>query len=101
MPRKSSRSGRDDIRTVASVMIPNRPSEPSLELINTGACVTIEHSILGAVRINLDVVLEDPLPIYVTDSILDATDPERDVLCGPSSQLAHAVLTIARSTVIG
>jgi len=80
---------------------PNRPSEPSLELINTGACVTIEHSIIGAVRINLDVVLEDPLPIYVSDSILDATDPEKDVLCGPSGQLAHAYLTMARSTVIG
>lgn len=80
---------------------PHRPSEPSLELINTGACVTIEHSIVGAVRINLDVVLEDPLPIHVFDSILDATSPERDVLCGPSGQLAHAVLTMARTTVIG
>jgi hypothetical protein len=81
--------------------VPNRPSEPSLELINTEACVTIEHSILGAIRISIDVVQEDPLPIDVSDSILDATDPERDVLCGPAGQLAHARLTIARSTVFG
>ena len=80
---------------------PQRPSEASLELINSPACVTIEHSIVGTVRINMDVVLEDPLPLYVTDSILDANDPERDVLCGPGGQLAHAVLTMARSTVFG
>jgi hypothetical protein len=80
---------------------PVRPAEPSLEIINSRACVTIEHSILGAVRINMDVVQEDPIPIYVSDSILDATHEDLDVLCGPGGQLAHAVLSITRSTVLG
>lgn len=80
---------------------PHRPSEASLELINARACVTIEHSILGAVRINMDVVMEDPLSLHITDSIVDATDPERDVLCGTGGQLAHAELSMARSTVFG
>jgi hypothetical protein len=80
---------------------PNRPAEPSLEVINASACVTIDHSIVGAVRIVMDSVREDPIPIHVYDSIVDATRPDNDALCGPSGQLAHAVANIARSTVIG
>jgi hypothetical protein len=70
-------------------------------VINALACVTIDHSILGAVRIAVDVVREDPLPVYVLDSVIDATRPYNDALCGPSGQIAHAVATIERSTILG
>ncbi|NUM47003.1 MAG: hypothetical protein HUU38_20075 [Anaerolineales bacterium] len=80
---------------------PHRPSEPSLEMINAPACVTIDHSIVGAVRIVMDTVREDPLPVHVFDSVIDATRADNDALCGPAGHLAHAVATIARSTVIG
>jgi hypothetical protein len=80
---------------------PGRPLEPSLELINTQACVTIQHSILGAIQVIQDAVTSDPLPVYLTDSILDATETDREALCGPGRRIAHVNLTIARSTVIG
>jgi hypothetical protein len=80
---------------------PRRPAEPSLELINTTACVTIEHSIIGSIQVTLDEVAEDPIPIHISDSVLDATGPEREALGAPDWPLAHAVLTIARSTVFG
>ena len=80
---------------------PHRPTEPSLELINTNACVTIEHSILGSILVITDVVREDPFPIYIRDSILDATSNDQDALCGPGGQIAHTLVTIERTTVFG
>jgi hypothetical protein len=80
---------------------PKRASEPSLELINTQACVTIENSIIGPVQVVMDAVREDPLPLYVRDSILDSTTSERQVMCGPGERIAHVDLTVERSTVFG
>jgi hypothetical protein len=80
---------------------PRRPAEPSLELIDTTACVVIEHSILGSIQVNQDEVGAEPLLIYLRDSILDATSPEREALGAPNWRLAHAVLTVERSTVFG
>ncbi|MEO8662550.1 MAG: hypothetical protein ABI693_29085, partial [Bryobacteraceae bacterium] len=37
----------------------------------------------------------------ITDSILDATDPEREAIGAPGSAVAHATLTIKRITVFG
>ncbi|MGD1993294.1 MAG: hypothetical protein PVI59_08885 [Anaerolineae bacterium] len=81
---------------------PRRPAEPSLELFNTeGTQVTIEHSIVGSIQVNLDEVEAEPVPIHVTDSVVDATRPENEALGAPGWPLAHAVLTVARSTVFG
>ena len=80
---------------------PRRPAEPSLTLINTGARVTIEHSIVGSIQVNQDEVEADPVPIHVSDSVLDATSPENEAVGAPSWPLAHAALTIVRSTVFG
>ena len=80
---------------------PKRASEPSLEIIDALECVTIEHSIVGAIQVNRDEVKEDPGAIHITDSIVDATQPGRIALGAPESLCAYAVLTIARSTVIG
>ena len=80
---------------------PGRANEPSLELISTGARITIDHSIVGSILVNLDEVKRDPIPIYVTDSILDATDFELEAVSAQGGLIAHAVLTIQRCTVIG
>jgi hypothetical protein len=90
---------------------PVRPNEPSLWLDDTGAKVTVEHSIIGSIYVVADPVRTDPLQISLSDSILDATgfdceQPSCVALAMPGSRLrnwrmAHAVLNIARCTVFG
>jgi hypothetical protein len=85
---------------------PRRPSEPSIELINTRACLVVEQSIVGSIQVNNDEVGIEPLTIRISDSIVDATgtdcdSPECEAIGAAASRMAHAVLTIARTTVIG
>jgi len=85
---------------------PRRPAEPSIELINSNACVVIEHSIVGSIQVNNDEVLTDPVWVRVTDSILDATGAHCEGLeceaIGAAGLLrAHVLVRIVRSTVIG
>jgi hypothetical protein len=80
---------------------PKRPNEPSLELLNTGARIVIEHSIVGSIHVVADEVLTDPLELSISDSIVDATAEARAAVAAPSLPLAFARLTIVRSTVIG
>ncbi|HZS09144.1 MAG TPA: hypothetical protein VFD58_30195 [Blastocatellia bacterium] len=107
---------------------PNRPLEPSLELFCPHARIHIEHSIIGSIQISpLTPVIEeaekyshapsaaaeagcggighgfrvDPICLHLSDSILDATDPEMEAIGTPGCPVAHARLTILRSTVFG
>ena len=80
---------------------PMRPAEPSLELINVRARVTIEHSIVGTIQVSEDEVRLDPIPINISDSIIDAMDYGREAIGAPGHPVAHAVLTIKRTTVFG
>ncbi len=80
---------------------PQSENEPSLELVNTDALVTIEHSILGSMRVDENEVTDDPIRIHISDSILDATSAKRVVLGGVDAPIAHASLTIVRSTAFG
>jgi hypothetical protein len=80
---------------------PQRPNDPSLVLLKTSARVIIEHSIVGTVQVRQDEVRSDPVPIRIADSILDATSTDRDALGSDANLLAHAVLTLERSTVVG
>jgi hypothetical protein len=80
---------------------PDRPAEASLELYNIRAKVRIEHSILGSIQINEDEVTADPIPMQITDSILDAMWPQREAIGAPGLAVAHALLAIRRSTVFG
>ncbi len=85
---------------------PERPAEPSIELIDTRACVVIDHSIVGSIQVNDSEVKVDPLEVRVIDSIVDATgtdcdSPECEAIGAAGSALAHATLEIRRSTVIG
>lgn len=87
-----------------------RPTEPSLELFVTQTRVEIEHSILGSIQVSHDEVAQDPVVIHISDSIVDATcsdgdtscdTPECEALSAPLCGIAHAQLTIHRSTVFG
>lgn len=81
-------------------------AEPSLELFVKQARVRIEQSIVGSIQVTHDEVTLEPLALTINDSIVDATGvgcagPACEALGAPGWPLAHAVLTIARSTVIG
>lgn len=80
---------------------PDRPAEPSIEIYKSAASVNIEHSIVGSIQVYQDEVESDPMRIRVTDSVIDATSFEREAVGAPNWPLAHAILTIARSTVFG
>ncbi len=80
---------------------PRRPAEPSLELYNVRARLCVEHSIVGSIQINEDEVHSDPIPVQISDSIVDATGSEREAVGAPGLPVAHAVLTIHRCTVFG
>ncbi|HJV62402.1 MAG TPA: hypothetical protein VJ743_15750 [Albitalea sp.] len=80
---------------------PKRPSEPSLELANLRARVCIEHSIVGAIQVSEDEVRLDPIPLHITDSIVDATSSERQAIGAPGARWAHVLLDIRRCTVFG
>jgi len=80
---------------------PSHPAEPSLELYNIRANVRIEHTILGSIQIHEDEVRDEPIPVCITDTILDATAAEKEAIGAPGYAVAHAVLTIKRCTVFG
>ena len=85
---------------------PDQLEEPSIDITNANPCITIEHSIIGSIKVDIDPVALDPIKIRVSDSILDATGSDcSDISCealGRAGEgFAHAVLTILRSTVIG
>ena len=80
---------------------PLRPAEPSLELYSTNATVSIERSIVGSIVVYQDEVAADPVEITVTDSIVDATGPQREAVGAPNWPLAHAALTFRDTTVFG
>ncbi|MDD5632735.1 MAG: hypothetical protein PHI13_12010 [Methylococcales bacterium] len=80
---------------------PKRPAEPSLEVYNLRASVRIEHSILGSIQIQEDQVAVDPIPLLIADSLLDATAADKEAIGAPGEIVAHAELTILRSTVFG
>lgn len=85
---------------------PSQLEEPSIDITNANPCVTIEHSILGSIQVNIDEVGIDPISIRISDSILDATGsdcdgPACEAIGASGSSIAHAVLRIVRSTVFG
>jgi hypothetical protein len=85
---------------------PKRPSEPSIEVIDSSACIVVEHSIVGSIQVNNDEVLTDPVRLRISDSIVDATgtdceNPQCEAIGASGSRLAFAAAHIVRSTIIG
>lgn len=117
--------------TLDSSCEPGRPTEPGLEITSPRVCVHIEHSIVGSIQIlptaadgnaPEDVYTSeraaaeaalarckgisagirlDPIRLCIEDSIVDATSTQDEAIGAPGCEVAHARLTIARSTVIG
>jgi len=77
------------------------PEEASLELLNVRAEVAVEHSIVGSIEVNQDEVATDPFLLRISDSIVDSTGLEREAVSAPDGLIAHARLTVQRSTVFG
>jgi hypothetical protein len=81
---------------------PQSPEKASLILENNGGQrVSIEHSILGSISVELDEVREDPIQIVLSDSIIDATSVDLPAISNSYGQFAHASLSITRCTVLG
>lgn len=80
---------------------PEAGSEPSLELIDTTARLSIERSIVGTIHVVQNEVTTDPLAVRISDSIVDATAPNLEAIGSPECPVAAIVLTISRCTVIG
>jgi hypothetical protein len=81
---------------------PKNADQPSLTLTNTDACVSIEHSILGSIEVNEDEVRQEPIAIKISDSVLDAANNEEALSTSDRpKRIAHAKLTILRTTVLG
>lgn len=80
---------------------PCRPAEPSLEISNLRAAVSVAHSIVGAIRVSQDEVGREPMALTLTDSIVDATARDRQAIAGPEGGRAHVLLTLSDTTVFG
>jgi hypothetical protein len=86
---------------LASDCTPKRPSEPALELYDIRATVRIEHSILGSIQVQDSEVAQDPITMSISDSIIDAINPQGEAIGAPGARPAFAVHTIERSTFFG
>lgn len=81
--------------------VPRGGVEASLALVRTGVRVLIESSILGPIVATPDEPGREPLPLTITDSIVDAVSTRYDAIGAPEKAAAHVALRIARSTVFG
>jgi hypothetical protein len=75
--------------------------QPSV-IVRAAPCdLAVDHSIIGRVRVESPETASDPLPVTVTDSVIDGRDPAARALEGPDGEAAYAVLTLQRVTVLG
>jgi hypothetical protein len=81
---------------------PRRTSDASIELLDTTARLTIERSIIGPIRVSEEDIKTDPVAVEISDSIVDATDPQDVALAARDEELrAWAALRMVRTTVFG
>lgn len=80
---------------------PRRPAEPSILVLGRPRCLTLEHAIIGAIRVERDQAVDEPLLLRAQDSVIDATAPTRAALGASDRLCADARLTLARCTVVG
>jgi hypothetical protein len=79
---------------------PLEPEEASLIVEATGLTLSLERCIVGGIQTALDTIVQ------VTDSIVDATDPEGRALAGletdqPDEDARAGMLYVENSTIIG
>jgi hypothetical protein len=78
---------------------PSLPAEPSLVLTDVRATVRVEHAILGSIQV-YEQRRTDPIPMRISDSIVDATSSQLDAI-GGGGEAARVVLTMLRCTTFG
>ncbi len=74
---------------------PNHPAAPALLVEPEGTSITVESSILGAIR------AAGLATINLTDSIVDATDPTNVAFAAPDGVSGSGALTMNGCTVVG
>lgn len=80
---------------------PKRGAEPCIECCDARIRLTIEKCIIGSIQIQQNQVRTDPVSIIISDSIIDSTSCTGEAIGAPGRPVAHAILTIRRSTVFG
>lgn len=80
---------------------PRRPDEPSITVDRTRARLVVEHSIIGSIVVSGDERRGDPGAVAISDTILDATSPDRLAFSSDDGRLAYSHLTVTRCTVVG
>jgi hypothetical protein len=80
---------------------PTHPSDPSVEVSGSPLCITIDHSIVGAIQVDRDMAALDPMRLVITDSIVDAMRTDQLAIAAPAKLCADTRLTLRRCTVIG
>jgi hypothetical protein len=73
----------------------------SLQLFNTQANIYVDRSILGPIVASHDSALTDPISLYISNSVLDATDTKIYAVRSKDSILANIQMTVLRCTIIG
>ncbi|WP_229070792.1 hypothetical protein [Actinoplanes sp. DH11] len=76
-----------------------RAAPAAEELLAT--CLTIQHSIVGTIIVQRDEVRAEPIRLDIRGSVVDATRDRIDAIAAPNHRHAHAIASIADSTVIG
>ncbi|WP_410670181.1 hypothetical protein [Amycolatopsis sp. cmx-4-68] len=80
---------------------PEHEEEASVELADTPACLEVERSVLGSIVVDVNEVREEPNPIWLSDSVLDAAGRGLAALSAPDGRPAHATFNARRTTVFG
>lgn len=80
---------------------PCNPREPSINLRGFQGRLRVRQSIIGGIHVFDNEVRVDPVEIEIRDSIVDATDVEHPAVGTQRAGIAHAVVTIVRSTIVG
>ncbi|MCD5341571.1 hypothetical protein LR392_04925 [Arthrobacter sp. AK04] len=80
---------------------PRRRDEPSITLDRTRARLVVEHSIIGSIVVSGDERRGDPGAVAISDTILDATSPDRLAFSSDDGRLAYSHLTVTCCTVVG
>jgi hypothetical protein len=80
---------------------PEHEEEASVELADTPACLEVERSVLGSIVVDVNEVREEPNPVWLSDSVLDAAGRGLAALSAPDGRPAHATFNARRTTVFG
>jgi hypothetical protein len=80
---------------------PRQPSEPSIIVDRTSACLRIEFSITGAIQVEHEEGGPEPGAIVIKDSIVDATNDTRTAIGGFGGEVAYVALSVWRTTIVG